>query len=330
MSRVRAALLASDAEVQELAQAELSSGGSAVGAVVAGFFIAAGKHPGVLLSPVSMLVGGVGTGGRAFDGRSLQPGRSARRPRGILPGAAIPHAARVAVPSSLSALAVAVAYEGNLSLPALVRPGIQVAERAEAKLRAKLLDRVASYGPTAFAESTFQNAMLRRVGPSQGGLFSPSDFEPPTAIDGPAREEEQEGLRWFEVPWAELPPPPADAEGPRFNGQSHAIVAVDAHGRFAALAYRQNELGLELPEFEVVAPYGANPVLRGVPRTTPGVRLPSPAPLAIAWRDASESVEVVAQPAAERFAPGREPRESLIIRRDTRSRVVTIRRYATL
>jgi hypothetical protein len=85
-----------------------------------------------------------------------------------------------------------------------------------------------------------------------------------------------------------------------------------------------------LPEFELVAPFGAKPVMRGVPRTTPGQRLPSPAPLAILWRDASDSVEVAAQPAAERFALGREPKETLSIRRDSRTRVVATRRYATL
>jgi hypothetical protein len=327
VSRARAALLASDKEVEELAQAELAAHGSAVGAVVAGYFIAAGKHPGVLLSPVSILVGGVGIGGRAFDGRSLQPGRSARRPRGILPGAAIPEASRVAAPASISAIAVAVAYEANLSLPALIRPGIQAAERASASQRAAFLGRVAGFGPTAFAESVFSQALLRRVGPSQGGLFSPSDFEPPALIDVPASERQLDETRWFEVPWAE---PAASTEDAPPTGQGHAIIAVDPHGRFAALAYRQNELGLSLPEFELVAPFGAKPVMRGVPRTTPGQRLPSPAPLAILWRDASDSVEVAAQPAAERFALGREPKETLSIRRDSRTRVVATRRYATL
>jgi hypothetical protein len=325
VSRARAALLASDAEVEELARAELAANGSAVGAVVAGYFIAAGKHPGVLLSPLSLLVGGVGTGGRAFDGRSRQPGRAARRPRGILPGADIPEAARAAVPTSISALAVAVAYEAHVSLPALIRPGIQAAERAGAPQRAAFLGRVAGYGPTAFAESTFSQALLRRVGPSQGGLFSPSDFEPPDAIDVPASEERLDDSRWFEVPWAESATGSESAPG-----QGHTIVAVDSHGRFAALAYRQNELGVRLPEFELVLPFGATPVMRGVPRTSPGQRLASPAPLAIVWRDASDSVEVVAQPAAERFALGREPGESLSIRRDSRTRVVAPRRYATL
>jgi hypothetical protein len=327
VSRARAALLASDAEVEELARAELAANGSAVGAVVAGYFIAAGKHPGVLLSPLSLLVGGVGTGGRAFDGRSRQPGRAARRPRGILPGADVPEAARAAVPTSISALAVAVAYEANVSLPALIRPGIQAAERASAPERAAFLGRVAGFGPTAFSESTFSNALLRRVGPSQGGLFSPGDFEPPDVIDVPASEERLDDSRWFEVPWAESA---TGAEGAPAPGQGHTIIAVDSHGRFAALAYRQNELGVRLPEFELVLPFGATPVMRGVPRTSPGQRLPSPAPLAIVWRDVSDSVEVVAQPAAERFTLGREPRESLSISRDSRTRVVAVRRYATL
>ena len=64
MSRARAALLASDPAVEEVAAAELaSSAGSAVAAVVAGYFAAAGRSPGVLLAPLSLLIAGVGQSG---------------------------------------------------------------------------------------------------------------------------------------------------------------------------------------------------------------------------------------------------------------------------
>jgi gamma-glutamyltranspeptidase/glutathione hydrolase len=84
--RSRAEALATDELVQEAARAELVQSKSAVAAVAAGFFAAAGRHPGVLLAPLTLLVAGVGAGGRAFDGRLRQPGLGVKRPRGLLPG----------------------------------------------------------------------------------------------------------------------------------------------------------------------------------------------------------------------------------------------------
>ncbi len=87
----------------------------------------------------------------------------------------------------------------------------------------------------------------------------------------PATEDRLDDSRWFEVPWGDAQAT-ADAAAST-GGQGHAIVAVDTHGRFAALAYRQNELGLRLPELDLLAPFGATPVMRGVPRTSPGPTL---------------------------------------------------------
>ena len=71
--RLRALAISNDPIAEEAALAQLSQGGSAVGAVLAGFFAAAGGYSGVLLSPLTVLVAGIGTGGRAFDGRLRQP-----------------------------------------------------------------------------------------------------------------------------------------------------------------------------------------------------------------------------------------------------------------
>jgi len=329
VSRARAALLASDRDVEEIAAAELASTGSAIGGVIAGYFAAAGRHPGVLLSPLTLLIGGVGVGGRAFDGRLRQPGRGTRRPRGILPEQAVPDAARVPAVSSVAALAVALAYEPGLSLPALVRPGIAAAAHASARGRAALLTRIAGVGPAALAEASFVQPLLRLASPSQGGLLTPSDFEPPEGIDAVAREIAEGGVSWFEAPWAEVDAT-AEPDDRAAQGAGHAIVAVDTHGRFAALAYRVVEQGLTIADLDLIAPLQAVPVLRGVPRVAPGTRLSSPAPVAIVWRDASESVEVVAQPAARRYSPPRAPAESLVIRRDSRTRLVATRRYEIL
>src|SRR4051812_9922053 len=127
--RARALAISNDPLAEEAAQAQLAQGGSAVGAVLAGFFAAAGGYSGVLLSPLSILVAGIGTGGRAFDGRLRQPGLGTKRPRGFLPDEAIPIAARVAVPAGVAAAAVANAYDGAKSLGSMVKHGILRAER---------------------------------------------------------------------------------------------------------------------------------------------------------------------------------------------------------
>jgi hypothetical protein len=67
--RRSATAVSSDTTAREAAQAYLDAGGDAVGAVVAGFFAAAGESPGVLLGPVGLIVAQVGMGVRAFDGR---------------------------------------------------------------------------------------------------------------------------------------------------------------------------------------------------------------------------------------------------------------------
>ena len=82
----------------EAAQTVLDAGADAADALVAGFFALAGATPAGLLAPTVAMLGGTGVGGRVFDGRALQPGRGAPRPRGFLEGAEIPLGAYVAVP----------------------------------------------------------------------------------------------------------------------------------------------------------------------------------------------------------------------------------------
>src|SRR6186713_2804804 len=137
--RTRAHALASDPAVEEAARAELAASKSAVAAVVAGYFAAAGARPGVLLGPLTLLVAGVGAGGRAFDGRLRQPGIGAKRPRGLLPGQEVSRAARVALSTSVAALSVALAYDRTRTLTVLARVGARAAADAGAPTRAALL-----------------------------------------------------------------------------------------------------------------------------------------------------------------------------------------------
>jgi gamma-glutamyltranspeptidase/glutathione hydrolase len=71
-----------------------------------------------------------------------------------------------------------------------------------------------------------------------------------------------------------FPPPEA--------GDAEIVVACDARGMIAALAYAPARQGVEIPDLEVTLGLHAVPVRRGVTRVAPGTLLPAPAPIAIA------------------------------------------------
>lgn len=293
--RSRALAISNDPLAEEAAQAQLAQGGSAVGAVLAGFFAAAGGYSGVLLSPLTVLVSGIGKGGRAFDGRLRQPGLGTKRPRGFLADEAVPIAARVAVPAGVAAAAVANAYDGGKSLGSLVKHGILRAERAGADARVEVLARIRSVGQTALSEQAFMRPFLRLAGPSEGGLVTPSDFGGVTEIDHAASVRHVAGSDFLEPPWAEAwSPGPLPPE----LGIGAVVCAVDVRGVFAAAAYFRPSDGLELDDLALLAPLVAVPTQRGVPRQTPGSALPAPAPIAVRCNADGVPVEVCAEPGA--------------------------------
>jgi hypothetical protein len=293
--RSRALAISNDPLAEEAAQAQLGQGGSAVGAVLAGFFAAAGGYSGVLLSPLTVLVAGIGAGGRAFDGRLRQPGLGTKRPRGFLAEEAVPVAARVAVPAAVAAAAVANAYDGGKSLGTLVKHGILRAERAGADARAEVLARVRAVGQTALAEQAFMRPFLRLAGPSEGGLITASDFLSISEIDHAAGTLRAAGSDFLQPPWAE---PWSGEPLPAELGIGAAVCAVDVRGVFAAAAYFRPADGLELDDLALLAPLVAVPTQRGVPRQTPGSALPAPAPIAIRCNADGVPVEVSAEPGA--------------------------------
>ncbi len=319
--RARALAISNDPLAEEAAQAQLGQGGSAVGAVLAGFFAAAGGYSGVLLSPLTLLVAGIGTGGRAFDGRLRQPGLGTKRPRGFLPEDSVPAAARVAVPAGVAAAAVANLYDGGKSLGSLVKHGILRAERAGADARAEVLARVRSLGQIALGEQSFMRPFLRLAGPSEGGLVTPSDFTSISDIDHAASIRQVDGVDYLEPPWAEAS---SDEPLPPELGIGAVVCAVDVRGVFAAAAYFRPSDGLELDDLALLAPFVAVPTQRGVPRQAPGSALPAPAPIAVRCNAEGVPVEVCAEPGARALKFGAAPR--LSITRDPTSREVTSQR----
>ncbi len=297
MSSKRHAALSNDSVAQLAAEDRLLNGESAVSAVMAGFFACAGAYDDVLLGPLGVLVAGVVSGARAFDGRLRQPGLGRRRPRGFLPEEAIPEAAYFAVPGAASAATLAEIYDGRRFLGAAVTVGIAQAQRAGAERRAALLTSVKGLGALAFAEPGIVRILLQVAGSSEGGLLTSSDLKSvPDGLDR-AAVPRADASDWIEAPWAS-----DDTLGDAKGDESCIVVgAVDQQGVFAASCFSRAAPGIFLPDLELVAPRRAQPVRRGVTRVAPGSRLPSPMPLAIRF-ESGAPVELAASPLNARLS----------------------------
>lgn len=279
-SRLRALARSNDPVCEAAAGDELAKGASAVDAVLAGYFAAAGAYPGVLLGPVTILIGGTGSGDRAIDGRVRQPGRNAKRPRGTLPGEEPPQAARVGVPSSVPALAVAAGYGGTVTLGRLVHAGVALARERGAERRAAVLARVGEVGALAFSEPEVSRALVRAFGAPNGGLLTPADFVVQSGLDHAALRTEQRLIS----PWA------AEASAPFVRGTT--VSAVDVNGMFVAAAFECQPEALYVEELELSAPMLAAPTLRGVTRVAPGTPISAAAPLWIDYDDAGSALDL--------------------------------------
>jgi len=288
----RSVAVSDDPVALEAAEDILLAGGSALGAVIAGFFAAAGAHSGVFLSPVTLLAAGPGLGARAFDGRCRQPGLGTRRPRGFKEGEDIPAAARVAVPAAITATIVALTYDEQAKVGRLLKSALRRARDSGAETRAALLERVRAVGAGAVTESAFTRPLLHAAGEAAGGVLTATDLRSITDVDHAASR--SDGSRWVVAPWAEEVTGPIDEE----FGRGHAVCAVDVRGLFAVLAYRRVLNGVPIDELELEAPPIAVPVLRGVTRVAPGMPIPAPAPIAIAVDEAGSPTEVIAAPSA--------------------------------
>lgn len=275
-----ATAVGSDAAARDAAQAYLDAGGDAVGAVVAGFFAAAGDSPGVLFGAVGLIVAQVGMGVRAFDGRLRQPGLGQRRARGLAAGDRVPAAAHVAVPGGIAALLVAVRYGRTAALSKLVSGGVALARKAGCERRAEALDTILRLGAAALASPGISRPLIHLAGPSEGGALGLSDLESIPELDHPARavgatrvppwaDERLEGLHASDSDWQDQ------------ALRQHGLCASDASGGLAALCYDCVISGLRIEELELLVPLGAVPPRRGLPRVAPGRFLPAPVPLSI-------------------------------------------------
>jgi gamma-glutamyltranspeptidase/glutathione hydrolase len=254
----------------------LDESGTATDALIAGFLAAAAARPSVLLSPVQAILAGPGVGAYAFDGRARQPGLGLPRPRGATPGQRIPAAARVAVPASIGLLALLHAHDGKTSFQKLAAPAVAVADELGADSRSALLGRIGRRSASALREAITARLLLAVAGRSEGGLLSEQDLAEVRPESQVARESEMGDRRAIDVPWQ------APEEAHRI---AEVVVAADARGVLAAMAYCPDDDGLAVPELGLVLPRDATVVQRGVPRARPGEPIPCPAPITLAMSD---------------------------------------------
>lgn len=265
---------ASETHVAHAAR-EMLNRGNAVDAVVAGVLVAAAETPTVFLGSLLVLAGGGGGGLVALDGRVLQPGRGAPRPRGFLPDEAVPDAARVAVPMLPAAVATLLAAHGSATLNRACAPAIAWAkERSEE--RAALFETFARRGAPALAEDAIASELVAAAGRAARGLLTREDLETaaPQVAHPVERSLEPSGI--LTAPWAEGVAHDASV--------THVVAAVDARGMVAIACYEAPVGGVPVPALGVVAPRGAQPVMRGMPRIAPGQPRPCAAPIALRVR----------------------------------------------
>ena len=270
MTRAAVGAIASDGRISEAASASLQRGGSAADACIAAWFAAAGLFPGVLLGPVHLLVSGPGVGAHCYDGSLLQPGKEAPRPRGFLPGDAIPDAARIAVSCSVHAMAAAHAQDGRTSLQELASAGVRLAQAQGAKSRAQLLRRIGDAGPLATREPSFVRPLLDLAGRPQGGNLTAADFQSAAA-------------RVSNLPLTSAVLSVEHAAASDAPALEPVVAcACDVRGVLAVMHCAYDPNGPYLSALELSAPRAASPVRRGVPRVSPGAPLGVPVPIAIA------------------------------------------------
>ena len=263
----------SEAHVAQAARDAVTRG-NAVDAVVTAVLVAVAEGPGVFLGPLQLLVGGVGAGLQAFDGRVRQPGLGIPRPRGVQPGGAVPPPARVGVPTLPAALAAVLAALGGTTLRRAAGPAIERA-RAVSPERAAVLEVFARRGAAAMGDDAIAGELVAVAGRAAGGTLTDDDLAAvrPGVVTCEERSLAPSGI--LRVPWREAAPG---------STVTHVVAAADGRGLVAIACYEVPVDGVPIPSLGLVAPAFASPVLRGEMRVPPGEPRPASAPIALRVR----------------------------------------------
>jgi hypothetical protein len=252
------AVLANAADVRDAVDAALGRG-NAVDAVCTGLLVACARDASVAFGSVSLLVAGFGMSPRRLDGRVLQPGNLAKRPRGFRDSEVVPSAAYVANPRLFATVGTALTLAGRATYAAATAPALAAcADEA----RKSVLEAFAALGPALFQKRSIAEELRAAAGPTAGGSLCDDDFTilAPSFFEFPAGSEDR-----FAVPSLA----PSSFE----DGAVEWIGARDATGLMCFASFERAKEGHEIPALGLVAPRVALPVRRGVQRVDPALPL---------------------------------------------------------
>ena len=268
-------------------------GATAIDAVIAGVLGLAARHPNVLLGAGTLLLGGVGEGLRAVDGRARHAGLGAPRPRGFLDPLEVPIAARVAVPVLPLALALAHAGRGRRTLSSLAHLGVAAAGERCDPARARSLAAFGREGAAVFVTDSLRERLLAAAARSIGGNLTGEDLDAARAETVAARTLTIGSRAWAFAPWADAllgafvetgdgtlvdAPTTVDASA----SEIVVIAACDTHGTVAIAAIARSTEGVPVEGTGLALPALAPPVMRGHTRAAPGTAVALEAPIGLA------------------------------------------------
>ncbi len=259
--------------------------GTAVDGLCAGILALAATHPSVLLGAGTILLGGMGEGQLAIDGRARQPGLGAQRPRGFTDGQPIPDGARVAAPTLPSAIVLAHAGRGERTLTHLSRIALASASQS-ASVPANRGESIRAFGREGsnfLRGGGIRSALLAATARSRGGMLTEGDLDGAHGEVVAARTMER-GKRSFSIaPWCVLDGGLDGGLGADAPSEPLSVIVVaDARGALAIAVVLVPALGISLDETGLIAPLLASPVMRGVTREAPASIIAVPAPIATA------------------------------------------------
>ena len=260
MGAVRAgrAVIARSPELRAAVDGALGRG-NAVDAVCTGLLLACAQDASVAMGSVSVVVAGFGMAPRLLDGRVLEPGNLARRPRGYRSDEAVPSAAYVAAPRLFATVAAALTLAGRRTFAAAASPAVSACGNPARKV---VLEAFSALGAALFQRRGLADELFAAAGPGAGGALAPADLEvaAPSPVALAARCDEA-----FAAP----------VLGPCAFEDSAVewIGARDGAGLVCLASFERAAEGHELSGLGLVAPRVAVPVRRGIPRVTPTTAL---------------------------------------------------------
>jgi hypothetical protein len=248
------AVATSAIELREVLDAALGRG-NAVDAVCTGLLAACARDASVAFGSVSIVVAGFGMHPRRLDGRVLEPGNLAKRPRGFVEGEPIPSAAYVAAPRLFTTVGTALTLAGRSTYAAACAPAVA---SCPDDARRALLEAFAALGPALFQKRSIAEELRASLGASAGGMLVDDDF----VLGAPSFEDIVVASDARFAPFA---------VGPLGSEQSKVewLAARDATGLLAMASFERAEHGHEVPALGLTCPRVAVPVLRGVKRVDP-------------------------------------------------------------